>query len=166
MAKQKKFGAIRIMWIVVLCVLFVATLAFIWGNSMLDSTTSTKESGAVYDIMQPVFDSVFGAGAITEDITRKIAHGAEFFVLGLELTLIFAAFGNYSPKNWAFIMSEGIFVALVDETIQYFTERGPAVIDVWIDVGGFFAISLIAGCIGLIVHAVRNKKAAKQNQLS
>ena len=159
MAKNNKLSAGRKIWIFILCVFLVLTLAFIWGNSMLDADTSAAGSGKVFSVVQPFFDSVFGPGTITEAITRKIMHGTEFFVLGLELTLIFAAFGNYGFKNWTFILSEGLFVALADETIQYFTNRGPSVIDVWIDCSGLMVISLIAGCIGLIIHSARKKKA-------
>ena len=161
MKDRNKMSAGRKIWIVILYVLFIATLVFIWGNSMLPQTTSAKESSAVHEILQPVFDQVFGTGTITEDITRKIAHGTEFLLLGLEMTLIFAAFRGYTFKNWIFILSVGLFVALCDETIQYFTKRGSAVMDVWIDAGGVLAISLLAGFIGLIVHAARSKKRAK-----
>lgn len=155
LSKGRKF------WIVVFSVFFFLTLVFIWGNSIMPSDISSEESGTVYSSLKPVFDAVFGAGTITEEITRKIAHGTEFFVLGLELTLIFALYKNYNFKNWAFILSEGIFIALIDETIQKFTERGSSIIDVWIDAGGVFAVSLIAGLIGLIVSAARKKKSAE-----
>lgn len=158
---QRELSKGRKFWIVVLCILFIFTLIFIWGNSIMSSSVSAEESGAVYDTLKPVFDSVFGAGTITEEITRKIAHGTEFFILGLELTIIFALYKNYNFKNWAFILSEGIFIALIDETIQIFTDRGPSIIDVWIDAGGVFAVSLIAGIIGLIVCTAKRKKAAE-----
>ena len=160
MGKVKRSLGFKI-YVCLLCLLTAATLAFIWGNSMLTEASSAEESQAVYGVVQPFFDSVFGEGVITEQILRKIAHGTEFFVLGLELTLLISAFGGYGFKGWAFVLSEGISVALIDETIQYITERGAAVMDVWIDVSGVFVVSVFAGIIGLIVRAVKKSRRKK-----
>lgn len=167
MKKEKNVKGRGFWWtlyVIVLSVLLIGTLAFIWGNSLIPETYSAEESSAVYDLVQPVLDEIFGAGEITELILRKITHGAEFFVLGLEFTLLMAAFGGYNFKSWAFIISEGIFVALIDETLQYFVGRGADLVDVWIDVAGVFAISLIAGLIGLIVRLCRKNKTNKLSE--
>lgn len=159
---ENKFSTGRKIYISVLFVLLVLTIGFIWCNSMLDGNTSSKESDRVFVFLEPFFDFVFGKGVITEAITRKMAHVTEFFILGLELTLIFVAYGNYNFKNWLFIISEGVFIALFDETIQYFTRRGSSVIDVLIDGIGVMAVSLFAGLISIIVCSVKNKKATKK----
>ena len=161
---SKKRGFWWTLYVVILCVLLIGTLAFIWGNSLIPETYSAEESGAVYGFIQPFLDEIFGAGKVTELIVRKIMHGAEFCFLGLILTLLIAAYGGYNVKSWAFILSEGIFVALIDETLQLFVGRGADLIDVWIDVAGVAVISLIAGLIGLIVRLCRKKKRAKLSE--
>ena len=151
--KQKNKKAITILSIVIL-----ATLAFIWIHSCIDREDSSMESGFVYDLLCPFFELFMGKGNVTEHFIRKLAHFTEFFGLGLELMLFmrleFLKVKPVLPVNaWVF----GTFCALIDETIQLFSGRGPAVQDVWLDSAGCLTGVLIM-LAGIMLADKKNKK--------
>jgi VanZ family protein len=151
--KQKNKKAITILSIIIL-----ATLAFIWIHSCIDREDSSMESGFVYDLLCPFFELFMGKGNVTEHFIRKLAHFTEFFGLGLELMLFmrleFLKVKPVLPVNaWVF----GTFCALIDETIQLFSERGPAVQDVWLDSAGCLTGVLIM-LAGIMLADKKNKK--------
>ena len=125
-----------------LTVLIIVTLAVIWGHSLLGREASSEESGFVMKLLAPLLELIVGKGNVTEHLVRKLAHFCEFFVLGAELLLFFAL--SKSRKN-AFLLalSHGLFTALMDETIQIFSGRGPMIQDVWLDFSGVTAGALL-----------------------
>ena len=120
-------------------ILIIITLAFIWIHSTMPPDVSSDESGFVVKILE----GVFGTGNVSELLVRKLAHFTEYCLLGLELM---ACTGSVSAS-----MSNGLFAAAVDETIQIFSNRGSSLADVWID---------FAGCLlgVLIIYLIRRKK--------
>ena len=116
------------------------------------------ESGFVYDLLCPFFELFMGKGNVTEHFIRKLAHFTEFFGLGLELMLFmrleFLKVKPVLPVNaWVF----GTFCALIDETIQLFSGRRPAVQDVWLDSAGCLTGVLIM-LAGIMLADKKNKK--------
>lgn len=139
-------------------VIIVVTLAFIWLHSCMDMEDSAEESGFIYDLLCPFFELFMGKGNVTEHFIRKLAHFTEFFGLGLELMLFmrleFLKVKPVLPVNaWVF----GTFCALIDETIQLFSGRGPAVQDVWLDSAGCLTGVLIM-LAGIMLADKKNKK--------
>ncbi|MBQ3373455.1 MAG: VanZ family protein [Oscillospiraceae bacterium] len=126
----------------ILTAVILFTLAVIWGHSLLGREASSEESSFVMDLLTPLLEVVVGKGNVTEHLVRKLAHFCEFFVYGIELQLFFAL--SKSRKN-AFLLalSHGLFTALVDETIQIFSGRGPMIQDVWLDFSGVAVGALI-----------------------
>ena len=149
--------------ITILSIIILATLAFIWIHSCMDREDSSMESGFVYDLLCPFFELFMGKGNVTEHFIRKLAHFTEFFGLGLELMLFmrleFLKIKPVLPVNaWVF----GIFCALIDETIQLFSGRGPAVQDVWLDSAGCLTGVLIM-LAGIMLADKKNKKKNGNN---
>ena len=146
MSKQRK----------ILKILIILTIVLIWGQSFLPPDMSSGESGFVLEkIVKPFLRFITGREAeISEHLVRKLAHFTEFMVLGLLVALFNIHNKNvacdgpqplpitYYPltKNCALrIMHCALFcmfIAFIDESIQMFTGRGPAIADVWIDTGG------------------------------
>ena len=122
--------------------MILVTLAVIWGHSLLGREASSEESSFVMELLTPLLEVVVGKGNVTEHLIRKLAHFFEFFVYGIELQLFFAL--SKSRKN-AFLLtlSHGLFTALMDETIQIFSGRGPMIQDVWLDFSGVEVGALI-----------------------
>ena len=46
-------------------------------------------------------------------------------------------------------------VALLDETVQIFSDRGPAISDVWIDVLGYFVANILVYLIAFLVKKLQ-----------
>ena len=68
---------------------------------------------------------------------RKAAHFSEFACLGLLLGWLFRLYGQKGIHQVTLPLLCGMLSALTDETIQVFVpQRGPSVIDVWIDTAG------------------------------
>ena len=134
----------------ILSVIILLTVAIIWGHSFMTPEMSTEESSFVKEIVEAVVQSVSNNETFTipEVVIRKSAHFFEYAVLGLEL-VIFITINNHALTDdkkrgliksifslypTAFVFS--LFVAGIDETIQYFTGRYSSVWDVLLDMTG------------------------------
>lgn len=135
------------------------TLAFIFGQSLLNQEASVKESNVVKEkIVQPVHEAVTGNVTLPRDI-RDIAHIVEFSVLGIELALLLK--GRRILHRLLRAISYCGFVALLDESIQYFSGRAPQVVDIWYDIIGS-AIGVFIGVLAiLVVNSLRKPKEQK-----
>lgn len=138
----------------VLILIFLLTLAVIWGQSAMSVTNSRVESNIFVEAFEPIHgvdvpDDVRNEAGLTleyinvANFIRKIAHIIEYGVLAVEITLLVIVFGGrYLNEKGLFsvfamlILFAGITVGLVDETIQIFSHRGAGIGDIWIDTIG------------------------------
>jgi len=119
-----------------LLIAIILTLAFIWGNSLLNREQSSDESAWVLQLVTPILELFIGKGSVTEHLVRKLAHFTEFSLLGFELFFWFSAVREKGKEILLLAMAHGLFAALTDETIQLFSARGSQVQDVWLDFAG------------------------------
>ena len=130
---------------------------------MMSRAQSAKESAKVYETVKPVFDRAFGEGVVTHDILRKMAHFFEFFVLGLEIGVLFCLLKTMNPKWLAMVLPFGFLVGGIDETIQIFSKRGASFLDVLLDFSGYLlAIMLFYAVYYLIIAIKRKTKKLKK----
>lgn len=139
-----------ILWIAI-----ILTLAFIFGQSLLDKDTSKKQSTAVQEkIVEPVHKAITGENTIHYDI-RDLAHTVEFIILGLELTLLL------SNKKRILRCLKSVsycgFVALLDETLQNYSGRAPELIDIWHDILGAVVGTVMVIILVLMANKVKLK---------
>ena len=128
------------------------TLLFIWGNSLLPATASAALSQRVGQLLSQIlhlpFTSDAGRGTL-----RKLAHGTEYLILGVELSLLLRPVPR---RPGSLLILCGLSAALVDETIQLFVAgRAGAIRDVWIDLGGF----LTGIILYLLIRQLRGRKS-------
>ncbi len=152
----------------ILLILIALTLAFIFGQSMLPAEKSMETSDSVAQTVDKILDTATENSNADSDseaeqnpiITfvkkylRKIAHFVEHGVLGFEIFLLIMAmekqsgierkFAPISPKRLLFSINIGVLVAFADESIQIFSGRMAKVSDMWIDIAGYAAFSLLA----------------------
>lgn len=142
----------------IFCVtLLTVNVLFIWGNSALPGETSGEiSSGILLWLSQLMGD----AWVIGEYLLRKLAHFSEFAMLGLLLGWLFLLLQQKGIHRFSMPLLLGMLTACTDETIQVFSpDRGPSVIDVWIDTAG-----VAAGIIILLLgHALLEKKHKRKN---
>ena len=135
--------------------LLILNLAFIWGNSLMSAEASLAFSNWVKSLL----DFLSGApesGVEGSGLLRKVAHFGEFACLGMLLTWLAAMVGERGLHLFAMPLFGGMAAACVDETIQVFVpNRGPGLIDVWIDTCG-----TAAGMMLLLIghHYIQKRK--------
>ena len=108
----------------------IATLCFIWSNSMVGKEGSASLSRTVTAWLN-------GIGIpVTEHFVRKSAHFCEFGLLGCELMLLFWLRSGVRFQNLCNAAFAALLSAVTDETIQSFSGRGSQVLDVVLDFSG------------------------------
>ena len=123
----------------ILCVsLLIAVLAFIWGNSLRTGEESGAMSGGILQWINTFLHLDETGAEKLHFAIRKMAHFTEFACLGILLCWFFGMTGEKGAHLICMPLLFGLLTACVDETIQVFTpDRGPSLIDVWIDTAGF-----------------------------
>lgn len=170
-------------WIRVLRILltlaYLATLGFIFYNSLQTGAKSAEQSSKVVDTVQDAVSVVAPqspiATATGEDydalhsLIRSMAHFAEFALLGA--LGIWCALSYTDKKPFVFFPLIGaVAVPLADETLQRFVaDRGSEWKDVFVDIaGGMSGIIFALGCVFVGVWvcswivSIRNKRKQKE----
>ena len=155
---------------VLLIVLIICTLSFTFYQSMLPPEESSEVSNNVSDAIEPIIPSDTPTGSYVHTNLRKIAHFIEFAALGTEVALFVILYlptwGAELRKKIKFMLHSLVIApitALLDETIQIFTDRGPAITDVWIDTAGFICLATLAYLIYLAIVLIRRHTAGIRN---
>ena len=141
---------------IILAVLILATLAFIWTESVKPVPESRAESQKIQKIITPVLELVVGKGNVTNHLVRKIAHFVEFGVFGLELALWTVQ--RKKAVLWQNLLwiPVGVLAACLDEGIQALVGRGNQLSDVMLDLWGFFTGAAV--CFVICLLCIRKKK--------
>ena len=137
----------------------IIMLGFIWGHSMASAEVSGKESVSVMNRLTAVLEFFVGKGNVTDHLVRKLAHFAEFAVLGFFAMLLFLLNGRRTASDIYRCVLDILAAAVVDETIQLFSPgRAGLVQDILLDtLGGSFGILMIY-FIALITVRARKRK--------
>lgn len=140
---------------IILYICIAATLSFIWIHSAMPRVQSAGESGFFLELLRPILSSFLPDEWVTDHLVRKIAHFTEYGALGVELVLLIRVIKV--NKGWKWLLNTayiGLTIALIDETIQIFSARGPMIEDVWLDLAGY---ALCGGIVWGIRKAVERK---------
>lgn len=150
---------------IILIALIICTLCFTFYQSMLPPEQSSEVSDSVSDAIEPIIPSDTPTGSYVHTNLRKIAHFVEFAALGLEVALFVILFlptwGASVRSRLTFILHSYLvapITALLDETIQIFTNRGSSVSDVWLDTAGFVSFATLVYLIYLAVVFIRRRR--------
>ena len=154
---------IRRAMLAVLSVLMLLTLAFIFSNSLRTPEESVEQSSAVGGALAAIFPPDTALGAFISENLRKLAHFAEYAVLGVECAMLVIFYLQKPLVSASLSLPMAVCVAVVDESLQYLSQRGPSVSDVWIDFSGFLLASLLCYGTTLVIRLLRNGR--KNNNL-
>ena len=163
----------RKIFIIILSVAIVLTLAFIWTRSLSTGTESAEESNNAYDTSVEVVRDVAGEPTaeayqktITEHLFRKLAHFFEYSVLGLEVNLLFLCVFGHKGYNILWCSIFGFAAGGIDELIQYFiVGRNSRFLDVIIDFACFSFYTVILTLIPIIIIAIKKKTDVKEENV-
>ena len=154
-----------------LIVLTTLTIAFIFSNSLEDSSTSASTSESVGAVIEDAVNTVVSGGTIHRGdegfieiplkIIRDLAHVSEFVCLGFLLLLTHRAYGGRLSRIY-FPALVGSSVALADEIIQIFVPgRAFEMTDWMLDNLGVLIGTLIAVVLGYVI--LKPKKTITQD---
>ena len=138
------------------------SLIAVWGQSCLSKAKSTVNSDLVVGMIVPVDEMKNGTEQefLEYDrlaaLVRKIAHVVEYAAVGFQIMCILYLWDKSRLRDHITCLYCGLTIALIDETIQIFSSRGPLVSDLWIDLAG---ITVGMGAAYLIRLIVMRKKA-------
>lgn len=132
----------------------LGVLTFIFANSLVPAVESAEESGALWKLLLSLFPS------LTHHTVRKLAHFAEYALLGAHLSLAPILLPASAKVSYPTALFFGAVVALVDEGIQRFVPgRGGALTDVLIDYLGYLsALLLMLAAFFIYVKLKRRKE--------
>lgn len=135
--------------------LLIVMLAIIWGNSMVSGADSGNLSSGIVRWLMALLHIPETAADTVHLLIRKAAHFTEFACLGMLITWRLGMAGEQGIHLAALAVFGGMSAACIDETIQVFSpDRGPSLIDVWIDVSGVAAGMTVL----LLGHALLQKR--------
>ena len=139
---------VRKRWNIILGLLVLLTLAFIWGNSLLPRTESQEISqGLLAEICAALETVGVHLDPQNDHWLRKLAHFSEFGLLGVELCLLLWLNRQKSVQGFINCAFAGLAVAVTDEALQLFSNRGSQVQDVLLDFAGFLTGLLLCGLL-------------------
>lgn len=142
----------------ILIILILLTLVFIWGNSMQPIKDSQEKSLSIVKVVKPILEPIVGKGNVTDHLVRKLAHFTEFGVLGCELMLLSSIRKRRGIQSIVNCLFAVLSVAVIDETIQIFSNRGSQVQDVLLDFAGAVTGILFIILIHWLNTEVRTKR--------
>lgn len=128
----------------------------IWGHSFMPASVSSNESNFVLSAFNDFISTLGTNWQITAFAVRKAAHFSEFFILGLLFTkALRTVFAAWPLPFDSCTLSMGLFVAVCDEFIQYFSPgRASLISDVMIDFSGVVCAVFLC----FIVHKIQIRR--------
>lgn len=113
--------------------IIISVIIFIFSNSVLSVEQSSNASGRVLTFVNGILEKLNSPFLLSVVFVRKAAHFIEYFTLGALLAGDVILFKERSVKYFVYYTFASCLVAMTDETIQYFTNRGSMLLDVWLD---------------------------------
>lgn len=128
--------------------LLVACIWFIWHNSMLSPEDSDRRSQMAAEFLTRVFRTFLHEDSALIKLmvrnVRKIAHAVEFFALGTISIIILMILGRVNVHMVLHAVLLLLAVAVTDESIQLFSQRGAQVSDIILDfISGMTGLSAL-----------------------
>jgi VanZ family protein len=139
--------------LIIYTALALATILLVWAFSLLPPDASGAQSGWLKAFLERLTGWKW-----SEHRLRKLAHFAEYALLGFFSALALAQ-TRWRLRHAAILWVLCLPVALLDETIQIFSGRGPSILDVWIDGAG-----ALAGCIAVLGTSALRRRYRKRKE--
>lgn len=130
----------------------VCSVAFIFQNSLQIAEASSAHSQQTMHWLNGALEPL-GLGQLSEHTVRKLAHFAEFALLGFWFMLCLRVYTRRFVRHTGWPLFFGLLVANIDELIQlYVPGRSSSVRDVFLDFAGVVAGLALALVLLLFVR--------------
>ena len=140
MKKIKDLSKAQKIGFFVFLVLSILTVIFIFSNSMKNGEASSADSEWLSELVANIINSIFKTSLAPVDTAapvRTFAHFSEFALLAFCLSGAFYNLFEKAKKYFPWVFITTVTVALIDETIQLFSEgRAFQLFDIFIDSSG------------------------------
>lgn len=148
--------------LIIPAIVILLTVVMIFSASLQTADASRAQSGFVKGKLDLICSVLFDADY--DDIfpeVRKVAHFAEFALLGAECA-VFCALNKMKTVRSAFI---GITVAVCDEALQLTSDgRAGSIKDVLLDLSGFATGVLFVMLCTLLIGLYKNYRREKNGE--
>ena len=138
-----------------------ATVLFIFSNSCLPRTESLTVSDGAKKILEAIFGADTPPAQFMQEYVRKIGHVLEYGLLGAEVAAFSGIHREFGRWRLYHCLTFGLIVAVLDESIQILSGRGPLVSDILLDTAAFV---VFGGVVALLVLAAGAGKRGKQQE--
>ena len=131
----------------------IATVIYIFSNSMQIAAVSSGRSGEVMQLLNGWLAKLGLSVRFSESVVRKLAHIAEYAMLGFWLTLTLRVYTQRVLSHFAWPLFFGLAVPVADEFLQTMVPgRSGQVSDIIIDFSGVCMGALVALFLLLLVR--------------
>lgn len=143
-------------------------LGVIFSQSLHSAVESSQYSGRLTRLLQWLLQTDEPVDAL-EHLVRKLAHFAEFFLLGALAAATLAVFGLLAKGSIFHAIAPavlaGLLVGLCDETLQLTSAgRAAQVSDVWLDWAGYLCgLAFCLFCAKTVVNSVKKRYDNKKS---
>lgn len=160
--QQNKTSPWLIAFRVIFTIALIASIVFIFHNSLESGALSAARSQAVMEQLNRILAKA-NLGPLSHHAVRKLAHFAEYCLEGFWLMLCLRVYTRRFVRHVSWPLFGGLFTALCDETLQMVVlDRTSAVTDVWVDFSGVVAGLFVALLILLVARAIGSFHALKK----
>jgi len=136
-------------------ILSIIMTLIIWINSFLPADLSSAQSGWVVGMVQSILD-LFNIEVGLDILSlwvRKLAHFTEFMILGILWFFTIHEHQSNIKKSVIYVIIISISTAILDETIQLFSEgRAFQILDIGIDTLGVLFGLLLCLMFKVLIH--------------
>jgi VanZ family protein len=158
---------VSLLWVTLFLILIIIATLAIWSFSLESRQASSLTSNKVLKYLEThirgfsYLERAFGFASsdryTVQHAFRKLAHFVEYALFGMISQCLLAALRKMKGHYMLHLISLGLLVALVDETIQIGVDRGAALTDVWLDFTGV----LFGCCIVWMIYGATRVFARK-----
>ena len=155
MYQKKRTSPFTIFFRILFTACLIYSVVFIFQNSLQIAEQSSLRSEQVQQVVNEVAGTV-GLGPFSLLAVRKMAHFAEFMMMGFWFMLCLRVYTRHFVRHVSWPLFFGLLTAVIDETIQlYVPGRSSSVKDVLLDFSGVLTGLFIALLILLFFRLCR-----------
>ena len=149
---------VRIFILIVLVASVTFSTAFILMNSLMDHESSHGTSGVITGIVTDTDDE--DEWAHIDLIVRKLAHVIEYAVLGACISALSAFICHFYSKHlFGYAIAYSLFIAVLDEHFQGFSDRVSSTSDILLDfLGSIIGFSFVLIVFFILKYFLNKKK--------